>query len=750
MAQTSVQVYGVLDAGLSRVTGMLGGRQNALVSGIMDGSRLGFKGSEDLGGGYRALFALEHRIEVDTGVISNRPGSGSQLPDRLSRAELLSLFPALQPAVTGVANNIGATAGVNLDGRFWDRQIYLGLVTPVGAVLAGRQYTPGYEVAATFDTLETQSSLSAGQVGSFPPTVDIRVSNALAYRIVVGPVSAALMGGLKEGSTSTGNFYGGNVIYKTEAFAVGVGYNQRDNELGQKSLTTTLVGASAKVGPGTVVGQFTTIKDDHPTGLSSIVPSLTPLTGAATRSSCRTPSSTRSGRTPGSITSATACRWPATSCTWPATSTIAAGRTRTPRPSALSSHSFSARTDLNLVMTRFVIKNLAQPHRAGRQPGGVTASAAPSNAFAIGMRHRFDQLPTARASKRRRPQTQEHPWHSPSATPPWRSASAAFCSPPVAAVRRQRHRHDNSGDRGACRPTAAAGHDAVVGRFPREPERQCERPQPAGRGRRPKCGVDFSLQYGTVGAKGEKTNATGALMVPVGTDSACTGARPIVLYAHGTTTGKNYNIANVLDSTNPAYSEALLVAAMYAAQGFIVVAPNYAGYDTSTLGYHPYLVADQQSKDMIDALTAARKAIPRLAAADSGKLFITGYSQGGHVAMATHKALQAAGSTVTASAPMSGPYALAAFGDAVYYGNVNLGSTIFTPLLINAFQNAYGNIYSSLTDVYSAPYATGIDTLLPSLTSVTTLIQQGRLPQTAMFSNTPPTAPAGAPCCNRR
>ena len=262
----------------------------------------------------------------------------------------------------------------------------------------------------------------------------------------------------------------------------------------------------------------------------------------------------------------------------------------------------------------------------------------------------------------------------------------------------------------------------------------------------PACGVDFNyLQYGTVGAANERTNATGALMVPVGSDAACSGARPIVLYAHGTTTGKNYNIANVLDSTNPAYNEALLVAAMYAAQGFIVVAPNYAGYDTSTLPYHPYLVAGQQSKDMIDALTAARSAIPRVNGADSGKLFITGYSQGGHVAMATHKAMQAAGSTVTASAPMSGPYALAAFGDAVYYGNVNLGSTIFTPLLINAFQQAYGNLYTNLADVYNTQYAGGIDTLLPSLTSVGTLIAQGRLPQTALFSNTPPTAPAGAP-----
>ena len=69
---------------------------------------------------------------------------------------------------------------------------------------------------------------------------------------------------------------------------------------------------------------------------------------------------------------------------------------------------------------------------------------------------------------------------------------------------------------------------------------------------------------------------------------------------------------------------------MFAAEGYIVVAPNYLGYDTSTLPYHPYLNGDQQSKDMIDALTAARSALPTSNAPntrDGGKLFITGYSQ---------------------------------------------------------------------------------------------------------------------------
>jgi poly(3-hydroxybutyrate) depolymerase len=121
------------------------------------------------------------------------------------------------------------------------------------------------------------------------------------------------------------------------------------------------------------------------------------------------------------------------------------------------------------------------------------------------------------------------------------------------------------------------------------------------------------------------------------------------------------------------------------------VAPNYAGYDTSALSYHPYLIADQQSKDMIDALAAARTALPLASATftkDSGQLFITGYSQGGYVAMATHRAMEAAGMKVTAAAPMSGPYALAAFVDAVFYGEVNGDATVSSTLLLTAYQKA--------------------------------------------------------------
>lgn len=254
----------------------------------------------------------------------------------------------------------------------------------------------------------------------------------------------------------------------------------------------------------------------------------------------------------------------------------------------------------------------------------------------------------------------------------------------------------------------------------------------------PKCNVTFNyFQYGTVGGAGEKTSASGGIMVPSGTDAACTGERPVLLYAHGTTTDKNKNMASPTDG------EAALIAAMYAAQGYIVVAPNYAGYESSPLPYHPYLNMDQQAKDMVDALTAARKGFADVGARASAKLFVSGYSQGGFVSMATQRALQLAGTPVTAAAHLSGPYALGTFGDAVYAGNVNLGATIFSPLLTTSFQRTYGNIYTTPSEMYEAAYAPTIETLLPSTTAQSVLLSTGKLPATAMFAADSAPKPAG-------
>lgn len=255
----------------------------------------------------------------------------------------------------------------------------------------------------------------------------------------------------------------------------------------------------------------------------------------------------------------------------------------------------------------------------------------------------------------------------------------------------------------------------------------------------PVCGVDlYYFEYWTVGAKGEPTTASGALMVPTGSGAQCSGARPIVLYGHGLTIDKTYNIADITNSSN---LDGPVAAAVFAAQGYIVVAPNYAGYDISSLSYYPLLIADQNAKDMIDALTAARTALPHTltpSTTDSGQLFLSGYSEGGYEAMATLRELQAEGKPVAASGLMSGPYAPEAQGDATFYGSVFFAATFWAPMVINSFQNAYGNQYTSLTDIYEPQYTTGLVTQLPGTLSETAIIENGGLPESALFSNTPP------------
>lgn len=247
----------------------------------------------------------------------------------------------------------------------------------------------------------------------------------------------------------------------------------------------------------------------------------------------------------------------------------------------------------------------------------------------------------------------------------------------------------------------------------------------------PVCAITtYTLKYHTIDSAGADTDASTAIMVPSGGNPACQGGRPVLLYAHGTSVQKSY------DMTDLSSSEQRLVAAMFAAQGYIVVAPNYAGYAGSSLGYHAYLDATQQAGDMIDALRAARGVFGGIGANASSRLMVTGYSQGGFVAMATQRAMQtqyASEFNVTASAPMSGPYALLQFGDAIFNGAPTVGSSGFMPLLINAGQRAGAAIYTTTADIYEAKYATGIETLLPGTQGLGALVEAGKLPNDVLF-----------------
>ncbi|MBI2769337.1 MAG: esterase [Burkholderiales bacterium] len=236
-----------------------------------------------------------------------------------------------------------------------------------------------------------------------------------------------------------------------------------------------------------------------------------------------------------------------------------------------------------------------------------------------------------------------------------------------------------------------------------------------------KCDVRvISLNYSTIGVNAEKTNASGVMLVPGG---SCTGAFPLVAYAKGTDVQKPRTLANAADG------ETFLLAAMYAAQGYSVVATDYLGFAKSSYSYHPYLHADSEASSVIDSIRAARAAAVMQGVALSGKVMLTGYSQGGHSSMAAQRAIErdnAGEINVVAGAHLAGPYNLSG---SFKLTNAIAGYQFFVPYLVTAWQKIYGNIYSNVTQAFKAPYSNYIETLLPSPTlTFTTLVTSGTLP----------------------
>ena len=249
-AQSSITLYGIVDVGIENLdVGSVDATR--LQSGISAGSRWGIRGSEDLGGGYRALFTLESRIEVDTGSVTNNGalywckanGDPAAVPAVCPGVVFVTTPPATQvpaatqPTIVGGSNAVNnsllqAITTVNAVGALFDRQAWAGLVTPFGGFLAGRQYTPAYEILNKYNVIGDQTALQFGQGFTNPM---IRANNSLQYRIEWRGFSAAAMYGFggsetlrNERSTSPTNgddMYGANLQYNATNWGVGVGYN---------------------------------------------------------------------------------------------------------------------------------------------------------------------------------------------------------------------------------------------------------------------------------------------------------------------------------------------------------------------------------------------------------------------------------------------------------------------------------------------------------------------------------------------
>jgi len=209
-------------------------------------------------------------------------------------------------------------------------------------------------------------------------------------------------------------------------------------------------------------------------------------------------------------------------------------------------------------------------------------------------------------------------------------------------------------------------------------------------------GVDaYRITYTSTDVEGRLDTASGLLLIPQNVDNAM----PQAIYQHGTVSSRD----DVPSELGGGWELALALSAY----GFVTVAPDFHGLGTSR-GIHPYVHADSEALAAIDLLIAVQGFIKENDINISDQLFITGYSQGGHAAMAAHKAIQENYSDqfeVTASSPMSGPYNIS--GDMLDY---TLGDTEFEFLSYLAwttlsYQRVYRNLYDTdLNEIYKEQY----------------------------------------------
>lgn len=204
-AQSSVTIYGLVDAGISRDdNGGAAGAKLGLDSGLQNGSRLGFKGTEDLGGGLKANFVLESGLKVDTGTYDQ-------------------------------------------GGLAFGRQAYVGLSGDFGAVNLGRQKSITYSIAEAVDPF------SLGLAGNIDRLfkVGTRRDNAVTYSTTnlsgfVGSAQYAF--GEVAGNNSANRTVGVSGVYSAGPVYAAIAYEKNNDVNGNESIASNGGGKKVFVG----------------------------------------------------------------------------------------------------------------------------------------------------------------------------------------------------------------------------------------------------------------------------------------------------------------------------------------------------------------------------------------------------------------------------------------------------------------------------------------------------------------------
>jgi predicted porin len=214
-AQSAVEVYGIVDMGLVREVGSVTGSTaggNRITSGAQSGTRLGFKGKEDLGNGLSALFVLETGIAADAG-------------------------------------------GFNQANKAFGRQSFLGLQGDFGTLTLGRQYTSYFltlnQVADPFASglAGNAQNLMLPGTSNTITTSDraIRLDHAIKYATpVFENFSGEIAYGFGEvpGNSDASRVITGSVGYDSKPLNVRLAYYEKNNLADTASLKSTMLAAN--------------------------------------------------------------------------------------------------------------------------------------------------------------------------------------------------------------------------------------------------------------------------------------------------------------------------------------------------------------------------------------------------------------------------------------------------------------------------------------------------------------------------
>jgi hypothetical protein len=212
----------------------------------------------------------------------------------------------------------------------------------------------------------------------------------------------------------------------------------------------------------------------------------------------------------------------------------------------------------------------------------------------------------------------------------------------------------------------------------------------------------YKLDYETITPLGARTLASGALLLPENTGVLL----PLVSYQHGTITQ-----TNDAPSSMDLFGE-VSVGIAFATTGYAAVVPDYLGLGDSP-GLHPYHHARSEATACVDMLRAAKGFCETNGFALTNKLFLCGYSQGGHATMALLRELETYHPnefTVTACAPMAGAYDLSGVTASNFLSGATPPNPYYFLYLLAAYQSVY-HLAGSLSDLLVPPY----DTTLPPL-----------------------------------